>query len=104
MSVSTVGDLTPDHIGWEISVADENPVVARRRFVLAGHRAWTYEGRVRVGLLDKAGAYGNVIGTERHYDADTPCELLRQVYRPRAKKAHRDRPVVGVPAASEHAA
>lgn len=89
-SVTKVADLTDEHRGWLINVEEPYPV-RRRGFVLgkgfgSGVRRWKYEGVEMVGLTDDQRSPG-IVGTERIYRADTPCELVRQIKRPRKKAA-----------------
>jgi hypothetical protein len=81
-----VSALTEDHVGWEIRVADPDPVIKRRIFVLGGLRTWTYNEKTTVGLVDTTDAWGPIKGTERHYAPETPCELLRQIKKPRPRR------------------
>lgn len=87
--VATVGDVTDEHRGWELRVDEPEPI--RRRFFILGKgfgsgvRRWTHEGVEYVGLTDDVRSPG-VVGTERIYRADTPCELVRQVKTRRARR------------------
>ncbi len=87
--VATVGDLTQDHIGWLIQVAEPStppghlPGPPHRTYVLGGIRQWEWQGHDNVGLLDTSDARGAIRGTERRYDPATPCVLVRQVKKPR---------------------
>lgn len=87
--VRVVADLSDTYRGWEIRVEEPAPL-GRRYFVLgkgfgSGVRRWEYEGVEMVGLTDDT-RYGGVVGTERIYRADTPCELVRQVKKSRRSK------------------
>lgn len=89
-AVSTVGNLTDEQRGWVIRVEEPAPLL-HRSFVLgkgfgSGVRRWTYEGVEMVGLTDDERSPG-IVGTERIYRADTPCELVRQIKKPRRKKS-----------------
>jgi hypothetical protein len=91
--VTTVADLTDEHRGWLVKV-DELPSdslfpLRHRSFVLgkgfgSGVRRWEHEGVQMVGLTDDVRSPG-IVGTERAYPADTPCELVRQVKKPRRR-------------------
>ncbi|MFF4777606.1 hypothetical protein ACFY05_32585 [Microtetraspora fusca] len=85
-TVTTVADLTPDHIGWLITVADPNPVIDHRTFKLVGLRSWTYDGQQIVALVDPTDKTPGTIGTERHYAPETACELIRQIKRTRVRR------------------
>jgi hypothetical protein len=82
-TVTTVADLTEEHVGWEIQVAD--PDIYRRTIVLAGLRTRTNEGRTRIALLDSSEAGGPLLGTEREYPPDAACAVLRKAKRPRRR-------------------
>jgi hypothetical protein len=86
--VLTVADVTDEHRGWELRVDEPEPL-RRRYFVLgkgfgSGVRRWTHSGIEYVGLTDDVRSLG-VVGTERIYPADTPCELVRQVVKRRKR-------------------
>lgn len=86
--IRTVADLTDDHIGWMVKVAEPLPL-RHRTFTLGKGfgscvRRWTHEGVDYVGLTDDDKRPG-IVGTERTFIADTPCELVRLVKRPRKR-------------------
>lgn len=78
-------DLTEDHFGWYIKVADKDPVLRWRHFTLIGIRKWTYEGKTTVGVIarDPDGIYK---GIEYHYAPDVTVVLVQPVT-PKAKRA-----------------
>lgn len=84
----TVAELTEEHHGWLVKVYEGRPgLIFHRTFVLGkgfgcGVRQWEVDGVKFVGLVDDQRSPG-IVGTERHYLADTECELLRQVKKPR---------------------
>jgi hypothetical protein len=84
--ILTVGGLTAEHVGWRIRVADPDPVIDHRTFVLAEVRHWTYQGEGFVGLVEPAESAGPISGTERIYTSSAPCQVLEQVKRTRPKK------------------
>lgn len=91
--VRTVDDLTAAHVGWLIRVGPERNAGEfdrGRTFTLKGVRKWTYQDVTTVGLVDPTGAAGALIGTERHYDTATACELVRPVTA-KAKRAVKTR-------------
>lgn len=87
----TVADLSVEHHGWLLKVADPDPVLRYRTFVLGkgfgcGVRRWTApDGAEMVGLTDDE-RDGPFIGTERIYPASTPVELVRQIKRARRRR------------------
>jgi hypothetical protein len=85
--LGTVGDLTDEHVGWYIEVADPRSVVGHRSFTLGkGIRRWEYPAGVHhVGLLDKSTAEGNCIGTERDYGPETAVKLMQPPKRRRRR-------------------
>lgn len=88
-TVSTVADLTTEHIGWEVSVKDEDLIIGYRDLHLLKIRTWTPpDGITRVGLTDAYGASEIFIGTHYTYPADTPCKLLRLLPKRRARRTH----------------
>jgi hypothetical protein len=93
IEVRTVADLAEAHHGWLIRVHEAiNPQIPCRTFVLgrgngSGVRRWTRpDGQDMVGLVDESDKRPGVVGTERTYQADTPCDLIRQVKKPRRKR------------------
>lgn len=90
LTVSTVADLTTEHIGWEVSVKDEDLIIGYRSLHLLKVRTWTPpDGTARVGLTDAYGASDLFIGTHYTYTADTPCQLLRLLPKRRARRTRR---------------
>lgn len=86
-AVNIAADVTDEHRGCYLSVADPSAITGRRRFVLgkgfkSGVRRWTYAGVDYVGLCDDVTGPG-VVGTEWMFRADAPCELLRRATRRR---------------------
>lgn len=87
-----VAELTEEHIGWLIQVTEpppESPSALpgppHRSFALLKIRGpWTVDGVTRVGLL--APADPPWAGQEYIYPAETPCEVLRQVRKPRKRR------------------
>lgn len=69
----TLADITEEHYGWVITVPDKD--IYSRDIYLRSHRTWTHDNKNMVGLVDASTATGRVIGTERHYTADTRCKL-----------------------------
>ena len=94
-AVMTVGDLTTEHHGWLVRVDEPDEPSAifplrHRSFVLgkgfgSGVRRWELDGVTMVGLTDDVRSPG-VVGTERIYSADTPCELVRRVKKVRESR------------------
>jgi hypothetical protein len=80
-----VAALTEEHIGWMIQVTEPGPLFCHRTFVLLKIRGpWTVDSVTRVGLLAPAGPPW--AGQEYIYPAETPCEVLRQVRKPRKRR------------------
>jgi hypothetical protein len=81
----TVGDLTDQHRGWQINVIEPESIAGHRMVDFDGLRRWTYEGTEMVGLLCKEydRPYKHM---ERAYSAETPCQLLWQIRKPKPRK------------------
>jgi hypothetical protein len=80
-----VAELTDEHVGWLIQVTEPDPHPLgppHRSFVLLKIRK--AEGWNKVGLL--APADPPWAGQEFIYPAETPCEVLRQVRKPRKRR------------------
>lgn len=81
----TADDLSEDHYGWYIKVADKDPVIHHRNYEIKSIRKWTYEGKTTVGIIarDAEGLWKG--GIEHDYAPDTAVELVRPIT-PKAKR------------------
>jgi hypothetical protein len=100
-TVRTVGDIQPHHVGWLVKVQHERTqagffISSHDTFVLGKGftrgpsqgcvRKWTRpDGSDWVGLTDDDTEPG-IVGTEHHYSAETPCELVRLVKKPTRRR------------------
>ena len=77
----TVADLTEEHRGWLVKVEGRTFLLARARGHATVRRWTTPDGEARVGLLSTEGRETGWAGTEHHYPATTPAELVRRATR-----------------------
>lgn len=88
----TVADLTDEHYGWYMRIEvqpDPDAIFQRfhREIELGGIRRWNYMGEQKAGLLDVSTAAPDIAGTERQFRPDAKVELIRQLRKPRRKRA-----------------
>lgn len=84
-NVTTVGDLTEEHYGWEVRVAVDAPYHDHVSLAVDRLRRWTYEGEVRVEIFTKAKRGSIWAGEVSVFPADAACELVCQLDQPRRK-------------------